>query len=645
MAPTFTTRPELLGSHAMAASTHWLATGTAMSVLERGGNAFDAAVAAAFVLHVVEPHNNGPAGDVPIMFRAGTDAAVQVLCGQGPAPAGATLEHYRSEGLDLIPRSGLLATVVPGATPAWLTLLADHGSWPIAEVLEPALAYARDGWPLASGTTAAVAGTRSLFEAHWPTSAAYWLVGGRVPNPGERWRNPALAQTWERLLAAASNGVGGREAQIERVLMAWSEGFVAETIDAFIQQPVGDGVGHHYGGVLRATDMASYRPQYEAPVSYDYGGWTVHKCGPWSQGPVLLQSLALLAQFDQADLADLADPADLDGRAGPDGGAGGFGLGAAFVHLVTEAMKLAYADRDTFYGDPDVVAVPLDVLLSDGYNKQRAACIDPAVASFAYRPGTVTGFGLVPDYDAAVARQAVARQWSARVSGEAAGSGPPRGDTCHLDVADRWGNVVSATPSGGWLQSSPHISALGFPLGSRAQMFWLDEGHPSVLAPGKRPRTTLTPSLATTDGGRTALAFGTPGGDGQDQWQLQFFLRYVHGRNGHRGGNGHGRNGPGSGNGLGRGHEMNLQEAIDAPAFRSSHWPDSFWPRQAYPGRLLVESRFGDAVLNQLAARGHKVTAVDPWSEGSISAVLSPAEGFLRAAANPRGMQGYAAGR
>jgi gamma-glutamyltranspeptidase/glutathione hydrolase len=598
MAPTFTTRPELAGSFGMAASTHWLATATAMSVLERGGNAFDAAVAAALVLHVVEPHNNGPAGDVPILLRAGRNAPVQVLCGQGPAPAAATIAHYRAEGLDLVPRSGLLAAVVPGAIPAWLTLLRDHGTWTLADVAAPAIGYARDGWPVARATANAVAGTRVLFEQNWPTSCAYWLPGGQAPAPGARWRNPALAATWDRLLNAGA-GTPDRAEQVERALRAWGEGFVAETIDRFVRTPVGDGIGHVHAGVLRAGDLAGYRPGYENPVSYDYGGWTVHKCGPWSQGPVLLQSLALLRQIG-------LDGIDV--------------MGADFVHLVTEAMKLAYADRDTFYGDPAQVAVPLDVLLSDGYNRARAATIDLARAAVDYRPGWIEGFGRPLDYDAAVARQALARQWAARVSGEAAGSGPPRGDTCHLDVADRWGNVVSATPSGGWLQSSPHIGELGFPLGSRAQMFWLDEDHPSALGPGKRPRTTLTPSLATADGGATALAFGTPGGDGQDQWQLQFLLRLVHG-------------------GLG------LQEAIDAPAFRSSHWPDSFWPRQAHPGRLIAESRFGPTVLDELTARGHRVAVADPWSEGSLSAVLSPADGFLRAAANPRGMQGYAAGR
>ncbi len=598
MAPTFTTRPELLGSHGLAASTHWLATGTAVAVLERGGNAFDAAVAAAFVLHVVEPHNNGPAGDVPIMLRAGPGGPVQVLCGQGPAPAGATIAHYRGEGLDLIPRSGLLAAVVPGATPAWLTLLRDHGTWTLAGALAPAITYARDGWPIAAATGAAVAGSRALFTGNWPTSVAYWMPNGTAPVQGERWRNPELVQTWERLIAAGS-GLADRQEQIERAIVEWSEGFVAETIDAFVRTPAGDGVGHQHAGVLRASDMAAYRPGYEAPASFDHGGWTVHKCGPWSQGPVLLQGLALLEQLGIEDV----DP-----------------YGADFVHLVAEAMKLTYADRDTFYGDPITDQVPLDVLLSPAYNAGRAAQIDPTTASGEYRPGTIAGFGHPLDYAAAVARQEVAREWAGRVSGEAAGSGPVRGDTCHLDVADRWGNVVSATPSGGWLQSSPHIPALGFPLGSRAQMFWLDEAHPSALAPGKRPRTTLTPSLATRDAGRTALAFGTPGGDGQDQWQLQFFLRHVHGG-------------------------ANLQEAIDAPAFRSAHWPDSFWPRPAYPQRLIVEERFGEAVLEDLRGRGHRVVAAHPWSEGSISAVLSPAEGFLRAAANPRGMQGYAGGR
>lgn len=598
MAPTFTTRPELLGSHGLAASTHWLATGTAVSVLEQGGNAFDAAVAAAFVLHVVEPHNNGPAGDVPIMLRAGHDAPVRVLCGQGPAPAAATIAHYRAEGLELIPRSGLLAAVVPGATPAWLTLLRDHGTWRLADVLAPALGYARDGWPIAAATEAAVRGSHALFTGNWPTSVAYWMPNGTAPRQGERWRNPALAATWERLLAAGE-GAGERAEQIERAITEWSEGFVADTIDAFVHTPAGDGVGNTNAGVLRAADLAAYRPAYEDPVGFEHAGWTVYKCGPWSQGPVLLQGLALL---DQLGIADV-DP-----------------LSADFVHLVTEAMKLTYADRDTFYGDPNTDRVPLDVLLSPAYNAARAALVDRSAASADYRPGIVEGHGHPLDYDAAVARQEVAREWATRVSGEAAGSGPVRGDTCHLDVADRWGNVVSATPSGGWLQSSPHIAELGFPLGSRAQMFWLDERHPSALAPGKRPRTTLTPSLATRDGGRTALAFGTPGGDGQDQWQLAFFLRHVHGG-------------------------YNLQEAIDAPAFRSAHWPDSFWPRPAYPKRLLVEERFGDAVLEDLRERGHRVSAAHPWSEGSLSAVLSPAEGFLRAAANPRGMQGYAGGR
>lgn len=595
----FTTRPELLGTFGMAASTHHIASAVGLSVLERGGNAFDAAVAMAFTLHVVEPHNNGPGGDAPIMVRAGRDGPVRVLCGQGPAPAGATIAHYRDQGLELIPRSGLLAAVIPGAVPAWLTLLRDLGSWRLTDVLEPAVSLARDGWPVARLTEAAVAGSRALFTEHWPTSATFWMPDGQPPRTGARLTNPALADTWTRLVAEATTGGGGREVEIDRALAVWSCGFVAEELGAFAARACGDGVGNVYAGVLTAGDLAGWAPAWEDPVAYEYHGWQVNKCGPWSQGPVLLQGLALLRRFDVDSV----------------------GTGSAeFVHLVTEVMKLTYADRDTFYGDPATTAVPLDVLLSDRYNEGRAALVDLGQASLDYRPGTVPGHGAAPDYDAAVTRRQLARDWAARVTGEAAGAGPVRGDTCHLDVTDRWGNVVSATPSGGWLQSSPHIATLGFPLGSRAQMFWLDEAHPSALAPGKRPRTTLTPSLATADDGRTALAFGTPGGDGQDQWQLQLFLRLVHG-------------------GLG------LQAAIDAPAFRSAHWPDSFWPRAAYPGRLLVEDRFGAEVLDQLARLGHDVRSAPPWSEGHLSAVLNPAEGFLRAAADPRGMQGYAAGR
>jgi gamma-glutamyltranspeptidase/glutathione hydrolase len=282
---------------------------------------------------------------------------------------------------------------------------------------------------------------------------------------------------------------------------------------------------------------------------------------------------------------------------------------------VVEAQKLAYADREAFYGDPDFVKVPMETLLSDAYNDERRKLIGRD-ASLELRPGTIPGYGGWVDHHAAE-----------RASMTAQGAGEPTvalmgvsaGDTCHLDVIDRHGNMVSATPSAGWLQSSPCIPELGFPMGSRGQMFWLKEGLPNSLAPGKRPRTTLSPSFALRDG-KAWMAFGTPGGEQQDQWSTTFFLRMVH-------------------------HKMGIQEAIDAPSFHSEHWPSSFWPRVAKPGKVVLEGRYPNAVMYELKARDHKAEKGEDWSEGRLSGARLEPDGQMLAGANPRGMQGYAVGR
>jgi gamma-glutamyltranspeptidase/glutathione hydrolase len=310
---------------------------------------------------------------------------------------------------------------------------------------------------------------------------------------------------------------------------------------------------------------------------------------------VVLQQLALLKGFN----LDGLDPA------GPD-----------FIHLIVESSKLAFADRETFYGDPKFVDVPMATLLSDAYNSERRKLVTDK-ASLDFRPGTVEGFGSVIE---------LRRDSGQREAVGALGAGEPtvgrlgtmRGDTVHFDIVDQAGNMVSSTPSGGWLHSSPVIPELGFPLGTRAQMFWLDESHPAALAPGKRPRTTLTPTLALRDG-EPYLAWGSPGGDQQDQWIAQFFLRHVHAK-------------------------LNLQEAIDAPAWHSEHFPISFWPRTARPGVLVVEGRVPKATVAELEKRGHIVEVGPDWSEGRLTAASRVGE-RRRAAANPRGMQGYAAGR
>jgi gamma-glutamyltranspeptidase/glutathione hydrolase len=465
-----------------------------------------------------------------------------VICGQGPAPAAATIERYRALGHELVPGTGPLAACVPGAFDAWMLLLRDWGTFELPEVMRYALGYARDGFPVLPGIAAAIA------SLQWPTSIALWRPSG------SRLRNPVLADTYERVVRRATGP--SREARIDAARDAFYRGFVAAAID------------EHHDGFLTGEDLARFRATVEAPATFEFAGWTVCKTGPWGQGPVFLQQLALLEGFDLGRF-----------------------LGVDHIHTVVECAKLAFADREAYCGDS--APVPLDMLLSREHAAQRRALIG-FEASGEEPDGTVA------------------------IGGPGLGE-PTLGDTCHIDVADRHGNLVSATPSGGWLQSSPAIPGLGFCLGTRAQMFWLEEGRPASLVPGRRPRTTLSPSLALHEDDRV-LAFGTPGGDQQDQWSLELFLAHaVFG--------------------------LRLQETIDAPMFHSEHFPSSFYPRTARPRKLRVESRLDPAVVAELRRRGHDVETGDAWGLGRLSAVLREPDGTLRGAANPRGMQGYAIGR
>jgi gamma-glutamyltranspeptidase / glutathione hydrolase len=554
----FTTRPELRGTFGMVASTHWLASAAGMAVLERGGNAFDAAVAAGFTLQVVEPHLNGPGGEVPAIFYAADRGEPLTLCGQGVAPAAATIERFRELGHDLIPGSGVLAACVPGAFGGWLLLLAEYGTWSLRDVLAFAIDYAENGFPVVGGMKLSIERQADVL-AGWPSSQELYLP---APDLGAQFRNPALAATYRRIVDESAGGT--REAEIERARELYYDGFVAEEIHRFCEAE---------GGLLTREDMSAWRATFEPVVSFEYGETIVCKTGPWGAGPVALQQLALLEGFDVGGLSE-----------------------AEFVHVVIECAKLAFADRDALYGDAEV---PLDTLLSREYNDARRALVGED-ASSAYEPG----LGRLP---------------TLVLAEQMAGAGEPtRGDTVHVDVVDRWGNMISATPSGGWLYGSPVIPALGWPLGTRAQMFWLEEGLPSSLRPGARPRTTLSPGLALRDG-KPWLAWGTPGGDQQEQWAFHVFLRHVD-----------------------RG--LNLQEAIDAPEFHTDHLISSFYPRGFVPRSLELEARFSPAVIEELRARGHEVTVTPDWSLGRVTAVQKE-NGQLRAAANPRGMQGYAAGR
>ncbi|WP_329385484.1 gamma-glutamyltransferase family protein [Streptomyces sp. NBC_01716] len=607
--PPHTSRPTLRGSFGMCASTHWLASATAQSVLERGGNAFDAATAGAFVLHVAEPHLNGPGGDLVAVLATAGEPSPRVLAGQGHAPRGATIEHFRAEGLDHVPGAGALAAAVPGAVDSWLWLLAEFGTWELADILAYAIHYAERGVPVVPQLARVLGTVEDLFRTHWPTSYAQWVPGGRVPRPYDTLVNPAYARTLRRLSGEGEPGAGGsagtvvtagtggtRAVRIDSARSAWRTGFVAAAVAESAAVPHRHSSGSDHAGVITAADFADFLPSLEPAVTAEFRGITVAKAGLWSQGPVLLQALTMLDHFDDERI----DPSTAGG-----------------IHTITEALKLAMADREAYYGhlDPADAEAVVRRLLSPGYSKERAGLIS-ANASTEFRPGDIGVSPYIPPL--------VTRGHAVQADGvgepTVQQTGETRGDTCHIDVVDRWGNIISATPSGGWLQSSPTVPGLGFALGTRLQMTWLDPAAPSRLTPGRRPRTTLTPTLLLRDGSPVA-ALGTPGGDQQDQWQLIYLIRTL---------------------ALG----MDPQEAIDAPAFHTTALPSSFWPRTWTPGGLVIEERADEAVIHELRERGHDVTVSGPWSQGRLSVVTrDPDSGDLRAAANPRGAQGYAAGR
>ncbi|MDQ1083824.1 gamma-glutamyltranspeptidase/glutathione hydrolase [Microbacterium sp. SORGH_AS 344] len=456
-------------------------------------------------------------------------------------------------------------------------------------MLAYAIDYARDGHPLVAGAAATIARVADLFRAHWPTSAEQWMPTGTPPAPDTLVRNPAWADVLDGLVSAGAPDAS-REARIDAARERWMTHVLLEAA-SFLRHPHRHADGNDHEGVLDTDDLASWRAGYEPAEAVSFRGWDVFKAGTWSQGPALLQTLRLIEDADDAGL----DPATAEG-----------------AHLLLEAQKLAYADRDAWFGDSDG-AVTAAALLADDYIAERRALIGPA-ASPHLRPGSPDGRPpLLPPLrtDAAVADGSTGEPTVDR-------SGQTRGDTCHIDVIDRWGNAISATPSGGWLQSSPTVPSLGFCLGTRLQATWLIPGHPASLAPGRRPRTTLTPTLLTRE--TELIAIGSPGGDQQDQWQLPVILRILVG--GYSG-----------------------QQAIDAPSLSTTAVIDSFWPRTWSPAGVTVEDRLDARVVAALEARGHRVRRTGDWSLGRVTAVGRDADGILWAAANPRGAQGYAAGR
>ncbi len=575
----FTSRPVIMGTNGMATSGHYLASRIGLNILEQGGNAIDAGVAMGFALSVLEPFIYGIGGEVPILIYLAAEGRVVALSGQGHAPERATIKWFTDNGYDAVPGDGLPATAVPDAVSTWITALSRFGSMSLAQVLGPSIELASTGFPMYELMKIALESYAGWFRESWPTSAAAYLPEGRTPEVGELYIQEDLADFFGRLTAAEAKAVGrGRIGALEAARSEFYSGEIAEQILRFSQNnSLPDSAGRRHKGLLREQDLGGYISRIEDPVTVNYRGLDVYKCGPWTQGPVFLQQLSILEGYDLASMEHNSPE---------------------YIHLVTECAKLAFADREQYYGDPDFVDVPLDMLLSKEYAEKRRELIDPERASMELRPGDTASFR--PQH----------KETDPRVF---------RGDTTHLDAVDRWGNMIAATPSGGWFASSPVIEGLGFPLGSRMQMFYLDPKHANSLEPGKRPRTTLTPSLVLRDG-RPFMVFGTPGGDQQDQWTLQFFLNCVD-------------------------FNMNMQAAVDAPTFHSSHFPASFYPHSASPGRLTVEGRLPEATISALRKKGHDIEVAGDWSNGRVLGIkYDSGSGVMSGVATARMETGYAMG-
>ena len=560
------TRPVIRGIRGCVASSHYLATESGFQIISNGGNAIDAAVAAGLALHVVEPHMNSIGGECPILLYSAKKKRTYAISGQGTAPGRATLEYFEKNRIKIIPGDGFLPATVPSSFDAWITCLSKFGTMTLKEVMAPAIQYAQNGIVVNPHLHAKIHQHAHRFSTEWPSTAKIFLPNGKVPTVGQVIKQPDLARTL-RNLAEAGSPEAARE--------YFYSGTIARRIVEFTtNHAVRDATGRRHTGLISIQDFAEYRTRIEETVTVDWKDLTIHKCGAWSQAPVFLQQLRILEGFDLAE----------------------FGHNSIdYVHVITEAAKLAFADREAFYGDPLFSEIPLDRLLSRAYARERRKLIDMRRASMKLRPGEGV------------------------VHLETTGRAGDPADTSHVDACDAEGNMISATPSGGWIHSSPVIEGLGFPLGTRGEMFNLQKEHPNCIAPGKRPRTTLSPSLVTSNH-LPVLAFGTPGGDQQDQWTLQFFLNVSE-------------------------FNMDLQSAIDAATFHTTHFPSSFYPRRAHLGELHLEDRIPRRIIGGLRRRGHKVIVDNGWSNGKVTAVsFDPSNHVISAAASSRMQSAYALG-
>ena len=597
--PDMMTRPVIMGTRGVVTSGHYLATAAGFRIMEQGGNAIDAAAAMCLCLNLLEPQSNGIGGEAPTLIYSARDDRTFAISGMGCSPSAFTIEWCRENGIDLIPGDGYLPACVPATVDTWATAVSRFGTMSFSQILQPAIELAENGFPMYQRLHDRVAADVRKFTDLYPTTGEVYLPGGQVPEVGEIFRNPDFAQTLKTLVAAEKEAQHrGRTAGIQAARDAFYKGPIAEKIVEFITaDPLPDASGSSHTGLLSYEDLAEWNATVESSVSLEYRGLEVHKCPAWTQGPVFLQQLSILEGFDLGKMGHNT---------------------AEYLHTWIETSKLAFADREAYYGDPAHDEVPMELLLSKDYAASRRSLIE-STASLTMRAGDLGGG--VPSYaDRDVAddnRRALGV--AARDVQDLGLDHAHTGDTTHLDAVDREGNMVACTPSGGWIGTSPVIKGLGFPLGTRGQMFYLNPDRPNALAPRKRPRATLTPSLVTKNGD-PFMVFGTPGGDAQDQWTLQFFLNYVD-------------------------FGMDLQESLDAATVHSVHFPSSFYPRIGYPGRVIAESRVPAGVTDELAQKGHEVVSTGAWSNGKVMGIrYDKARGVIMGAVSPKGNIGYAIG-
>jgi gamma-glutamyltranspeptidase/glutathione hydrolase len=575
-------RPEFRGRRAVIAAGRSFTAESGARLVALGGNAIDAGVASIFAAAVVEISHFGLGGESPIIIYSARDREVVVINGQGSAPAAATPGLFAGRGS--IPGNGPLGATIPAVVDAAALALSRYGTKSLGETLAPAIALA-DGFPMYEFLRRYLESERRASEP-FPWTMRTYYPEGRIPAAGEMFRQPNLARTLRALAETERRALEGgatREQGIRAGRDAFYKGGIARRMTAAVREA---------GGVMSEEDLARYEGRIEPPVSAIYRGYTVYKAGPWNQGPVLLQTLRLLEGFDLR----------------------GMGAGAAdAIHTITEAIKLAYADRDRYYGDPDFVKVPLDRLLSDEYTIARRALIDPRRASVDQRPGlddnrSGTSIGTIGGISARGAnRNAPDRP------DRSSRSTRSNGDTTAIEVVDHEGNLFSATPSSGWLLGGAFVAGdTGVPMSNRMQAFRLDPSSPNVLAGGKRPRTTLTPTVVLRDG-RPFLAIGTPGGDSQDQQILLVLLNLIE-------------------------FGFDVQKAIEAPRFNSLHPESSFDEHRSEPGVLEVEASIAPAVRDELTSRGHRLRVRPPYgiSTGVVAAGIDRATGLLRGGADPR---------